>query len=491
MADSRPASPYRSRTLAGPGAITVLGMVISGCALQPDYSPPSLQTPRQWTEVRSTSRSLESGSPYPDQWWTALHDPAIDRLVLAALSDSPTVDEAVARTDEARAVLRGASAQGPPSMQANASATRQQGMSAQPGETMLSSGATAGLVVSYEVDVLGRVRELVKAAESRVAARTAEVQGARLALVAQVADGVVALRACEFSRSVRALDIESRTQVLELTRRRVVAGIDARIAESRARNSLASARIEMALLTRECGRQAHALYVLTGLGGAAVRSTVLDSCDELPRDRPPSMPVSPELPLPLPATLLARHPALIAVDRDAAAAWSDIGAARAARLPRIDLGAILTGNWLRAAGSTLDFATWSLGATLTVPLLDGGAGASNVDAAEARYRAAAARLRQAVRLVVLDVEQAMAFAESSRVRMSSAEEALGAARDTFLATERRWRAGATSLFELEDARRQRAAANEVAIATARDHAQAWIALMKALGVATPPLPDSR
>ncbi|MDT4886745.1 hypothetical protein FQZ97_1231330 [compost metagenome] len=71
--------------------------------------------------------------------------------------------------------------------------------------------------------------------------------------------------------------------------------------------------------------------------------------------------------------------------------------------------------------------------------------------------------------------------------MSSAQEALGAARDTFLVTERRWRAGATSLFELEDARRQRAAADDAAIAAMRDHAQAWIALMKAIGVVTPPL----
>jgi outer membrane protein TolC len=199
------------------------------------------------------------------------------------------------------------------------------------------------------------------------------------------------------------------------------------------------------------------------------------------------MPVSPEPLLPLPATVLIHHPDLVAADRDAAAAWSDVGVARAARLPRIDLGAILTGNWLRAAGSTLNFTTWSFGPTLAAPLFDGGAGASEVDAQEARYRAAVARLRQTVRRVVQDVEQALAFEESARVRVSSAQEALGAARDTFLVTERRWRAGATNLFELEDARRQRSAAEDAAIAATRDHVQAWIALMKAIGVVTPPL----
>src|SRR6185369_16353283 len=100
------------------------------------------------------------------------------------------------------------------------------------------SVANATLALGYEVDLFGRVRESVSAAENRVAARSAEVQGARLTLVAQIADGVVALRACEFSRRVRALDIESRTQILELTRRRVAVGVDARVEESRAINSL-------------------------------------------------------------------------------------------------------------------------------------------------------------------------------------------------------------------------------------------------------------
>jgi outer membrane protein TolC len=144
-----------------------------------------------------------------------------------------------------------------------------------PDKTSLSSVANASLGIGYEIDVFGRVRESVRAAENRLAARAAEVQSARLTLVAQVADGVVALRACAFSRRVRALDIESRMQVLDLTRRRVVAGVDARVEESRARNSLAGARTEAALLNQECERQSHALHALTGLGSVEVLSIVL------------------------------------------------------------------------------------------------------------------------------------------------------------------------------------------------------------------------
>ncbi|MET0282765.1 MAG: TolC family protein, partial [Steroidobacteraceae bacterium] len=199
---------------------------------------------------------------------------------------------------------------------------------------------------------------------------------------------------------------------------------------------------------------------------------------------PPSLPPS------LPATVLQQHPDLVAADRDAAAAWSEIAVAKAERLPRIDLTALLSGNWIRAAGSTLDFTTWAFGATAAAPLFDGGAGISRVRAAEARFRAADARLRLAVRRIVQDLEQVMALGQSSRIRLATAQEALLAARDSFDVTEQQWRAGAASLFELEDARRQRAIAEDAAIAASRDRAQAWIAMIKAVGTATPPLPPS-
>ena len=482
MAESHSARHRKS------GVLPCIGMLaaLSGCTLQGSYSPPAMEMPEKWTESQGAARTTDLAPPFPDRWWTALHDPAIDTLVFAALSDSPTVDEVVARTDEARAVLRGVGAQRLPSVQINASTARRRGAAAAPGETGISSTADAGLGISYEIDVFGRVRESVRAAENRLAARSAEVDSTRLALVAQVAEGVVSLRACAFSARARAIDIGSRTQVLELTRRRVAAGLDARVEESRATSSLASAHTDAALLEQECGRQTYALQALTG--SFEIRSIVLGSGKELRDNTSTFMPDPLPRQPPLPATVLAHHPDLLAADREAAAAWSDIAVARAARLPRIDLSALLTGNWLRAAGSTLDLSTWSFGSTLTAPLFDGGAGASNVEAGEARYRATVARLRHVVRRVVQEVEQALAFEDSGRVRVISAQEALSAARDTFLVTERRWRAGATSLFELEDARRQQSAAEDAAIAAKRDQVQAWIALMKAIGVTTPPLP---
>ena len=169
---------------------------------------------------------------------------------------------------------------------------------------------------------------------------------------------------------------------------------------------------------------------------------------------------------------------------ETAAAWAEIAVARANRLPRLDLAAVLTGQWIRAAGSTLDFTTWSVGPSLSGTLFDGGAGKANVSAAEARYRRAAASLQGTVRSTVQEVENALAAQASAQARMETTRTAASAARTTLDATEAQWKAGAVSLFELEDSRRQFASAQDAEISARRDQAQSWVALVKATGATT-------
>jgi len=195
------------------------------------------------------------------------------------------------------------------------------------------------------------------------------------------------------------------------------------------------------------------------------------------------MPRAPAVSLALPAEVLLRHPDVVAAERDVAAAWSDIAVARAERLPRIDLAAMLTRQWLRAAGASASTTTWSFGPGLVLPLFDGGRGAANVDAALARYQASLAGLRVALRLASQDVENALAALQSAQTRLATAGDAADASRTLLVASEAQWREGAISLFELEDARRQFAGAQDSAIAAAQDSGQAWIALVRASGSA--------
>lgn len=275
-------------------------------------------------------------------------------------------------------------------------------------------------------------------------------------------------------------DIASRETTLALTRRRLEVGFVAPVDEVRAVSGLAAVRINLETQAEQCARQVNALVALSGQPAPAVHALL---ALPLPGGEALVMPQAPARQPRLPATVLADHPSVMAAARDADAAWADIGVAQAERLPRLDLSALLTGQWLHAAGSTLQATTWSLGPALSGTVFDGGSGAARVSAAEARYHGAAAALRGALRSAAQDIENALAAAASADARAEPARQSVDAARAALTALQAQWQAGAVSLFELEDARRQFASAQDNAIAAARDRALAWVSLVRAAGQA--------
>jgi NodT family efflux transporter outer membrane factor (OMF) lipoprotein len=448
------------------------------------YVAPELQAPTAWSENTPVSYAVFGQPPVDRQaWWRALGDRAIDALTEAALADSPTLAQALARIDEAQASAGGAEAARRPTVGASAGLTRAQSQntaSAVPGATILSTSVNAGPQLSWEIDLFGRVRQSVEAAQSRLDARTADASSARLALTADIANSVVSLRACENGKRVLVNDIASREKTLALTRLRLSTGFAAPVDEARAASGLAASRTSLALQEEQCARLVNALVALSGQDARAVRQLIGTTAQAAASD-PVFMPTPPASVPALPATVLARHPSVLSAEREVAAAWAEVGVARANRLPRLDLAAVLTGQWIRAAGSSLDFTTWSIGPSLSGTLFDGGAGAANVSAAEARYRRAVAGLQGTLRSTVQEVENALAAQASASARGSSTRDGVTAARTTLQASDAQWKAGAISLFELEDSRRQLASAQDAEIAARRDQTQAWVALVKATG----------
>lgn len=457
---------------------------LTGCATQGPYQPARLDAPEAWT-MPAAETAL--ATPADEDWWRKLNDPVIDALVDAALADSPSIAKAIARVDEARALLGATSAQRLPSLDVNSNTTRARSLNTDSPSsgTTLSTQSSIGLGLSWEIDLYGRVRNSVDAGTLRVQARDADAKAARLALTSQIGDLVLSSRACELSTAVLRDEIGSREKTLALTRRRLDTGFVAPIEEARAQSGLAAARTALATRVEACARNINALVAVSGQPRRVVQAVVaVDTRAVSLADLVTAIPAPPPVQLALPATLLRAHPAVVAAEREAAAAWSDVAVARAERLPRLDLGAALSGQWLRAAGQSLSETVWSLAPTLGAPLFDGGRGAASVSAAQARYRAAEADLRLAVHSAAQDVENAMAAIESAMTRRRSTLDAVAAAQRVLDATQARWNVGAVSLFEVEDARRQLAESQDSAIAAAHDSSRAWVALVRASGHAT-------
>jgi NodT family efflux transporter outer membrane factor (OMF) lipoprotein len=459
-------------------------LALAGCATQAPWTEPVLSVPPTWSVEVAPPAAASS----PAAWWRALKDAPLSAFVESTLAENPTLAQAVARIDEARAQLGVNDAARLPSVALNAAAGRAKGLDttgASANGITIATSASIGASLGWEPDLFGRIRLSVEAARRRLDARTADAQAVRLSLAADTVGNVIALRACRRGRAILAEDIRSRERALALVRERVAAGAAAPVDEARSRSGLANARTALAARDEQCAHTVNALVALSGADSAAVGALV-------PAEVPASnaqadaLAVQPFATVPtsaleLPARVLMQHPTVRAAENEAAAAWAEIGVARADRWPRIDLAAALSGQWLRAAGDTLRYTAWSLGPSVSGALFDGGAGAARVDAAEARYRTALAALRQAVRVAALDVENALAADGSAQARAALTQASVDAARQTFVATQGQWQAGAVSLFELEDARRQLASALDGAVAAERDRAQAWVALVRASG----------
>lgn len=465
----------------GAAALVLLG----ACTVQPAYERPAVEAPGRWSNA---------GGEMPTQldrnaWWRLLRDPAIDQLVSAGLRDNPTLAETVARIDQARAALSVENAQKTPTVGIEAGATYARDRagvgSGTTGQTTLSAGARLG----WEIDLWGRIREKSNAARHRISARTADAEGARLSVVSDIVDAAIALRACQAILEIRDHDIASRETELKIDRARLALGSIAPFTVSAADSNLASARTGRIAQDEACSRRVNALVALSGVEPHVVRSLltppaaeVVSNGDEMSTLDP--VPLPPSLALAVPATVLRAHPAVVATEAEAMARWSEIGVAKAERLPRVDLLGVLTGQWIHALGSSNSYVSSSAGAGLAVPLFDGGSGAAKVRGAEAAYREAAAQMVFVIRFAIRDIEDGLAARQSAEARIETTRAAFEAARFTVRANLARWRAGAISQFELEETRRQFNAAREELVTASADRALAWVSLVRRTGSAT-------
>jgi NodT family efflux transporter outer membrane factor (OMF) lipoprotein len=428
-----------------------VAVLASACTTQPPYQRPLANTPNTW--ANGSTYTVASGGTVPASnraaWWVALHDPAIDALIAAALADNPTLAEAAARVDQASAAVASSRAQRLPRIGLATSAQQARVAAVGTGgteSTIAQSSALVGPSLSWEIDLWGRLKETVRVARSRLQARDADASSARLSITAQVADNVLALRASDLLLYVRDADIISRTNELAILRVRVRHGSLAPADAATAESNLASVRINRISQVQVSKEILDALVALTGLASTEVRAIVAVPQLGLPTvPGPPQyvsvdlaglMPSAPAIVAGIPATVLG-HPDLVAAEREVAARWSEIAVARAERKPRLDLTAILTGQWISTLGFFASLLTGSLGAGLSGPLFDAGAGKAEVRRADAFYREAVATLNVTLRRAARDIEDGLAAQESAILRVDVSRSAVSAARVSLRANDAR------------------------------------------------------
>ncbi|MHC4611721.1 MAG: efflux transporter outer membrane subunit [Planctomycetota bacterium] len=321
-----------------------------------------------------------------DGWLKSFNDLQLEALVQEALNEqNPNLRLLSAQVDRAVAQARLAGAALKPTVGLGAD------LSGTGGDDLVAGGSGgAGVVVSWEADVWGRVRAGASAAEENLRATEADFAYARQSLVANVAKTWYLATELDMQAGLARETVEILARLVELVETKQRIGQVSMQDVHLARGDLATA--EDALRQAEGGQKqaARALEILLGRYPAAE----VETADEL-------VPVPPPIPAGLPSQILERRPDLIAAERRVAAAFFLAEEARLAKLPRFTLTAGVGGS------SDLDNAIGSLAAGLFAPLYAGGALEAQLDAANADQKAAIAAYGQTVLLAFEEVENAL------------------------------------------------------------------------------------
>ena len=443
-----------------------LPVLLAACATP--HEPPAMQAlaPQQWHAPLPHGGSVTDLS----QWWKQQGDPVLAQLVEAAQAASPTIASARARIEEARAAHVATGAALLPSLDATSSVVRSSGQPPQP----MATTAQAGFQSAWEIDLFGGGRASRNAAQSRLEGATAGWHDARVSVAAEAASLYFNQRACEKLLAIAMSDAASRSETARLAELSRQAGFMAPAVAALARASAAEANARATQQRAQCEAGIKALAALTALPETELRQTLANPAEPAPEA---AMAIAS-----LPAEVLSQRPDLFAAERAVAAAAADTTAARAQRLPRVALtGSIGRAN-IHAAGTDTDMTAWSVGPlSLSLPVFDAGRRAANVDAAEARYEEAVAAYRARIRQAVREVEEALVSLQSTAARGEDVRVAVQGYRASFDATEARYKGGLASLVELEEARRNRLAAENALVTLERERRSAWVALYRAAG----------
>ena len=470
------------------GAI-ILGILVflTGCAASAPPATVAISAPPQWyaplpAAAPSGQPSTTSSLPHQgsltglSDWWAQQADPLLVELITAAQSASPSVVTARSNIEQARASRAVSEAALLPKL--DVAATLSRSMSAPVNRTVIPPIVNFGQVspqTSWELDLFGQNRASVNADSERLLGSEALWHEARILVAAEVASQYYSWRACtQLLQGVQA-DAASRLETARLTGLLSQAGLGAPATTALARASAAEASSRLTQQRTQCELGVKTLVGLTAWAEPVLRLKL----QAAPNGGTPHRTVNVAT---VPAAVLAQRPDIFNAARALNAASFEVGSARAQRYPRLSLSGNVGYNETKTRGFTQRFSTWSVGpVALTVPIFDGGASLANLDAAKARYDAAAGQYRGSVRQAVREVEEALVNLQSTADRTSDARTAAEGYAVSLAAIEARFKAGLASLFELEDARRSQLAALASVINLDLERTNAWIALYKALG----------
>ena len=470
-------------------SITLAASTTACTTVGPDYRHEAPAYPQAWSAALPDA--APAGADAMAAWWRAFNDPLLDQLVQQSLARNQDLDIARLRLTQARAERDQVASHLGPQAGATADATASRSARAlqYPPGIGESRAYRLGLDASWEIDVFGGRHRAVERADAEVQAIEADGDALRISLLAELAADYAALRATQQRTAIARDNVATLAAAEQLAARaaRHGLGTTADVAQARAERELAEARIPE--LQGDEVRLAHAIGVLAG-GFPADQKDAL-AADGQALLSPPALPAG------LPSDVVRNRPDIRAAERRLAAATAGIGVATAEQFPKfvIPLGLGSAASLLHDLFSDASI-VWSLGASASQSVYDGGRAAAGLRVAQAQAQMQRVAYAQTLRRAFQDVEDALAGLNAERARQQALAAAVHDSQDALARATRLYRNGLTGYLAVLTAQRATYQSRDALALSQLARTRHAIGLYKALGAgwqapsATPPDTDS-
>ena len=423
--------------------LTMAMLALAGCAVGPKYHTPPLQAPIAYKELGDWKPAQPNEQNLGGNWWTIFQDPQLDALELQINVSNQNLKAAEAQYRQARAALRYNRADYYPTVTAGLSGARSRTSANRPPPTSVFNGITdndfvAPVNVSYQADVWGRIRRNVESSREQAQASAADLATVNLSLHADLAIDYFEARSLDAEEQLLNSTVQQYEQALELNQNRFQGGIASEVEVEQAKTQLQATRSQAIDVGVLRAQYEHAVAILIGKAPAEF------SLPPLPLTAPP-----PRIPVSVPSDLLERRPDIAAAERRVAAANAQIGVAKSAYYPMVNLAA--SGGFESSAITTLlngPSGLWSIGASIAGTVLDGGRRRSLNDEARAAYDYQVAAYRQSVLTGFQQVEDNLAAVRILENEAKVQDEAVAAAQRSLGLSVTRYKGGVTSYLEV-------------------------------------------
>ncbi len=452
--------------------------LLAGCTVGPKYERASAPTTAKWDVSEPWRQSDPKDAVPKGEWWAVFHDADLNNLEKEAIGANQTLQAAVGNYHQARAAAAVQIATVFPTFGTAPSAYRQRLSGNRPPSGALNALApvtqnsiTLPFNTGYEVDLFGQRRRTIEAAEASYQASAANLENVRLVITAELAGDYFTLRQLDTELGILNRTVDTLKRGLELVDSRHKGGVASGLDVAQEETLLQTTRTQATLLQQQRKQFEDAIAVLVGKPAPDFHIASKELKDE-----------PPPIDLGLPSDLLERRPDIAQAERQMAVANAQIGVAKAAYYPSLNLYG--NGGWQAAdivKLANVSSIFWALGANVAESIFTGGARRAQVEFAKAGYDVNVANYRQSVLTAFQEIQDDVTGLTVLEQARESQQLAVDAARRTLDISEDRYKGGLVNYLDVVTAQQNLLNNEQEAAVIQGQRLVTSVLLVKALG----------